>query len=614
MGVKRVTKGLSLFLCIILVVTSILLMPVQAGSAIQKKTFQFPNLKDHVSNMTSSFYYTDDYFKKSGYEYNPSLATMSMCMASAAMGSNEGANTKSGRVYSSYPKNVSSLLKNAGFDSFEANEDYIKKPTKESVGYAFAKKKIKGTGEEFTLIAINFRNALYEKEWVSNLQYGTSNIHQGFQEAGTKVLEGLKNYIQKKNIKGPVKFWVAGYSRGAGIANYVAYRLDESFDVSTISFKPMDVYAYTFATPNITSKTDYKKSTYGNIFNIVSPYDLVTKVVPEQFGIYKFGQVISLPMKSSDKQYQSKKERAQKFLNQMIKNEQVVTEEIQGYQLNMKSLSSAGFEKTKPREVSDILDELMAALAYSFGDIKNLEEVQPAIRTAIDFSYDSTPQQQEKYKNYVTGQIDKIGSNMIFIDIILGGEKLATIIMDGFKEAGYPVENEDEVRASVKKGQNYQKKAILSNTKVVGGDIYATSQSFNEVFGNHMNYRYLAWLQSIDSNYSLVEETKKKVNVGKVKILSVKRKSPKKLSIKIKKISNAKGYQIKVYSSYKKAKKNKGAVVKKLYKKNVNKMTVSSKKIKNKKKLYLRIRAYRMDGKNKKFGKWSKIKKTTKKK
>ncbi|MCR5430089.1 MAG: hypothetical protein K6E58_02535 [Eubacterium sp.] len=98
---------------------------------------------------------------------------------------------------------------------------------------------------------------------------------------------------------------------------------------------------------------------------------------------------------------------------------------------------------------------------------------------------------------------------------------------------------------------------------------------------------------------------------GKTKIKKVykKKKSAKKLKLKLKKVKRAKGYQVNVYKSKKKAKKNKKAIVRK-YVKYKKKITIKSKKLKNKKKLYVRARAYVLDtNKVKIFGKWSNIKK-----
>ena len=61
-----------------------------------------------------------------------------------------------------------------------------------------------------------------------------------------------------------------------------------------------------------------------------------------------------------------------------------------------------------------------------------------------------------------------------------------------------------------------------------------------------------------------------------------------------------------IYKTRKNAQKNQKAIVKKLFRK--TKVTVTSKKLKNKKTLFVKVRAYNLDGKNKKYGAWSKIK------
>jgi hypothetical protein len=96
---------------------------------------------------------------------------------------------------------------------------------------------------------------------------------------------------------------------------------------------------------------------------------------------------------------------------------------------------------------------------------------------------------------------------------------------------------------------------------------------------------------------------------AKAKILKVnaKKKSSKKIKISLKKIANAKGYEIAVYASKKNAKKNKNALVTKRVK--TLKATVKSKKLKNKKKLFVKVRAYTLNGKTKKYGRWSDIRK-----
>lgn len=95
-----------------------------------------------------------------------------------------------------------------------------------------------------------------------------------------------------------------------------------------------------------------------------------------------------------------------------------------------------------------------------------------------------------------------------------------------------------------------------------------------------------------------------------------KKLSSKKLTLTIKKQKGVAGYQVKVYASKKNAKANKKVLVTKIIKKalagkSVKKVTatISSKKIKNKKSLFVKVRAFVKDGKSNKFGGWSNVKK-----
>ena len=82
-----------------------------------------------------------------------------------------------------------------------------------------------------------------------------------------------------------------------------------------------------------------------------------------------------------------------------------------------------------------------------------------------------------------------------------------------------------------------------------------------------------------------------------------KKLSLKKIKVSIKKVENATGYEVRVATS----KKFKKTLYKKSYKKVA--FNLKSKKLANKKKLYIKVRAYVLDGTNKIYGKWSKVKK-----
>lgn len=115
----------------------------------------------------------------------------------------------------------------------------------------------------------------------------------------------------------------------------------------------------------------------------------------------------------------------------------------------------------------------------------------------------------------------------------------------------------------------------------------------------------------VDSTVELTTEATEKVTApakAKIKKVNGKKESSKKVKISLKKIKGADGYQVAIYKSKKNAKKNKKAMVKKIVKK--RNVTIKSKKLKNKKNLFVKVRAYVLEANNKKlYGKWSKMKK-----
>ena len=93
---------------------------------------------------------------------------------------------------------------------------------------------------------------------------------------------------------------------------------------------------------------------------------------------------------------------------------------------------------------------------------------------------------------------------------------------------------------------------------------------------------------------------------AKIKKIIVKKKAAKKVKIRLKNITGAKKYLVVIYKTRKNAKKNKKALVRRISKK--TKITIKSKKLKNRKKLFVRVRAFKFDGNRRVNGKWSAIK------
>ena len=113
---------------------------------------------------------------------------------------------------------------------------------------------------------------------------------------------------------------------------------------------------------------------------------------------------------------------------------------------------------------------------------------------------------------------------------------------------------------------------------------------------------------STESTTAIVNTTNIKAP-GRAKInkIQTKKKASNQIKLSLKKIKEAKGYQIAIYKTKKNAQKNKKAILKKYVKK--VKLTIKSKKLKNKNLLFVKARAYKLNGNKKIYGKWSKIKK-----
>ena len=276
--------------------------------------------KDYNATM----YYSDDFFNTPSTEYNPSFATASLsvemsCFASARI-----------TDYAKKSKNGSDLLSKMGFSDFYLNDDYQKKPTKDSLGVLICKKTI----GDYTLIFVGLRGANYEAEWASNFALGedTLGYHNGFFNSATKVLSSLNTYLADYRVSGKIKLWTVGYSRAAATNNIASAILCNSIydnDLSTISnditLKKEDFYSFCFESP-MGVLDNYPVSPhderYNNIYCIINRNDIVTKVAMRAFGYMRFGTEIYLPDYVTDINY-----------NDVLSNVNRINESLASYKI-----------------------------------------------------------------------------------------------------------------------------------------------------------------------------------------------------------------------------------------------------------------------------------------
>jgi hypothetical protein len=287
----------------------------------KKGTFEFA-ATDEKYDYFSTYYYEDDYFDRNAEEYNPSLATMSLCLAISAFGANgvsldeeyynadEAQITSSGeylwpngvmtkdKIYKNQWTNAENLLNDLGFDHIEKNTDYKNKPGTDTIGVIVGLKNIHSEGGDYTLIALATRGGNYFSEWAGNFNIGLNGNHKGFEEAKEVARTFLNWYIDYyySFLKGTVKLWMAGYSRGGAVVNLLAGEVstDKTIGIGNHikNVVPQNIFAYCFEPPrglntNVCSKQNAES--YTNIHNIVNPNDIVPLVAMEEWDFTRYG-------------------------------------------------------------------------------------------------------------------------------------------------------------------------------------------------------------------------------------------------------------------------------------------------------------------------------------
>lgn len=306
-------------------------------------TFKYRPGKDteDFRDCEATYFYSDNYFSDYAHNYNPHLATMSLCLELSAFSSLEA--TSKGD-YKNQAQNARALLYDIGFDKIMTNDDFGEKMTTESMGIIAAQKQIRYDGDDYTLVAIALRGGGYEAEWASNFMVGASGNHTGFYSARDRALEFVKEYLDSY-VSGNVKLWITGFSRGGAVAGLIgAYLNDNLFEMCDeygISLNRSDIYTYTFEAPMSTDAETLRYNNYTNIFNIVNLNDLVPKVamngVPNNgwnFARPGIDKVLPYRTKSNKKDYKNAvklMEQQLEILNEGRNKDEKATYEVEDF-------------------------------------------------------------------------------------------------------------------------------------------------------------------------------------------------------------------------------------------------------------------------------------------
>ena len=309
---------------------------VDAAPNYEVRKYQFhyaPVAPERVDSFVGDVYFSQDYFEHPSTEYDPHLATASVAMVISSF-------TDFGPWDEAWYYNQSKYLQEyfsvIGFEGFTVNEDYRKSATFDSIGLAAANKKM----GDYTVVAITPRSGGYFREWGNNMHLGDGSksdmMHEGWYNAANKLLSFLDGYVSDQGIKGKVKLWMAGFSRGGATTNIAAALLDNKLDRGEAIFSSgattsrEDIYAYTFESPqggNVNSKTVKapKDSLYDNIFNIVNPLDIVPKLAMKQYGFTRFGRDKYIRTKFYDPDNYAAISKTYRALNDVINQNKEVT-------------------------------------------------------------------------------------------------------------------------------------------------------------------------------------------------------------------------------------------------------------------------------------------------
>ena len=284
------------------------------GHAVPDGTYPLPFLSI-LSNLdiTHDFYYSESLFDHPATEYDHQLAFVTLGMVMAAFTAAVSipqywVNGSVGRE-----ANLAAAYELLGFgDARFYNYDIDTGKAGDYVGYSLARKRYIHNGKTRTLVALMLRGGGYGGEWASNVHTGSTSAHYGFTTPVAAVFASLKAYlaqIAQEGDPGELKLWIGGYSRGAIIANLLAAKALNALP----QLDKANCFVYTFATPAALTAADQPdmqldfdnnhkadgslRVTWGesNIFNILSSGDLVTRVLPSDWGYHRNGNDRFLP-------------------------------------------------------------------------------------------------------------------------------------------------------------------------------------------------------------------------------------------------------------------------------------------------------------------------------
>ncbi len=254
----------------------------------EKKSFWLSGLltsPDH--EITAEVDWDENNFTGSAYTYNHAISRIAAIMSACSYSHTE------------WPVEKSAFLKNLDILGFpEAGRFFHFQPDYsderwgyDQCGYMIAKKEM-SDGENLVFVIVRGTPFSFP-EWISNFNVANSTksvepIHEGFAKSARAILEGIDEYLSKNNLDPKkAKILVTGHSRGASVANVLAALMCDSG-----KFERQNLFAYTFASQNVTRQKDAHEEKYFCIWNVQNGEDISTNMPMDggKWGFTKFGR------------------------------------------------------------------------------------------------------------------------------------------------------------------------------------------------------------------------------------------------------------------------------------------------------------------------------------
>jgi len=270
------------------------------------RTFRFPFVHDYGVQNEIAFVWDDAWLLDDARQYHQRLAGPLAALAASTYGYRLDMDV---RTFAELDFQKDQLVRRYGRDLDYADPAYGKDQTGYTIGHRRAV--LDGRVADILLVAV--RGTFGRVEWVSNFNVcntwghaahaDPSQIpvhHEGFARATGALYARLLAFARERGVDfARAKVIVTGHSRGGSVANLLGARLDNEAGDASSPFGALlrrNLFVYTFATPNVVLSRgiDAQAARYDNIFNVVNPEDMVSRVPIARWNAARYGRDLYL--------------------------------------------------------------------------------------------------------------------------------------------------------------------------------------------------------------------------------------------------------------------------------------------------------------------------------